>query len=324
MPFRELLTSKPLLRHGWEVSRAVARQWRDDRVSGVSAEVAFWLVLSIFPGLLATAALLGSIDTILGGDVAADAEARIVEELESTLGGDGGVTVEAARDLFQGTNAGALTFGVVLAIISASRGFAAIVRGLDVAYDIEAYRSWMHIRVTAFLLALGTIVIGALMLAMLVVGPLLGAGSDIADQLGMGAWFETFWRWGRLPTVVLAVIAWATTIYHVGPLHHTPWRWDLPGAVLAAISWLTATLGFRVYLGTVGSDNAIFGAVGGMLSLLLWVYLLSIGLLVGAELNQVLAQRHGVRFVAEGSLPTSEWIRRARRWIADRRYGRGS
>ncbi|MEQ8716171.1 MAG: YihY/virulence factor BrkB family protein [Acidimicrobiales bacterium] len=299
----------------FEVGREVAREWKDDRATGVAAEIAFWVVLSIFPALLVVGSVLGSLETFLGDDLAMRAEDRIVTELRDVLGSDSNGIINATEDIFSGTSTGVLTIGLLLAVFTASRGFAAIVRALDIAYDIEAYRSWTHERVTGFVLAFGTLIIGAAVLTMLVVGPLFGAGSDLADDLGLGSWFALAWDWARAPLAFVVLIGWAATIYHIGPLHHTPWRWDLPGAALAALFWLASSVGFGFYVQVSSSGgNAIYGVVGGVLLLLLWVYVLSLGLILGAELNQVLADRHDVRIAGSRSVPASERIAMIRAW----------
>lgn len=298
-----------------DVGREVAVEWREDRATGLAAEIAFWVVLSIFPALLVVGSVLGSLETFLGEDLAARAEDRIITEMRDVLGTESNGIIDATEDIFSGTSTGVLTIGIVLAVFTASRGFAAIVRAMDGAYDIDAYRSWTHERLTGLALAFGTLVVAAATLAMLVVGPLFGAGSDIAADLGVGDWFGVAWDWARAPIAFLILIAWAATIYHVGPLHHTPWRWDLPGAALAAAFWLASSVGFGFYVQVSSSGgNAIYGVVGGVLLLLLWVYVLSLGLILGAELNQVLADRHGIRLEGSRSIPLSERISMVRAW----------
>ena len=90
-------------------------------------------------------------------------------------------------------------------------------------------------------------------------------------------------------------MGWAAAVLHVAPNHRTPWRWDVPGAVLAAGLWVATSIAFRAFLDLAGEGNQVFGALGGALTLLFWLYLLGIGIVLGGELNAVLAARHGVR-----------------------------
>jgi membrane protein len=275
-----------------EVGRSLAREWREDRVTGLAAEVAFFGILSLFPVLLAVAAALGSLEAIAGGDVAERAQEEVVGFLRDVLTEEAGETVEAVDRLFASSSPGVLTVGVAAALWAASRGFAAVINALDIAYDLDERRGYLRVRAVALGLAVGSVVVVALMLAMLVLGPLLGTGDDVADTVGLGGAFATWWDWVRWPTAVVVLIAWAATVFHIAPNHRTPWRWDLPGAVLSATAWALVSVTLRAYLALAAGGNQVFGALGGALIILLWLYLLALGLILGGELNAVLAQRY--------------------------------
>lgn len=281
-------------RQVFQVAREVVLEWRDDRVSGLAAEVAFYGLLSLFPALLAVTAALGWLDVVAGGDVAARAEEEVVDFLRRVLTDEAAGTIDAVQALFADTDPGVVTIGLVVSLWAASRGFVALVNALDVVYDLDERRSYVGLRAVALALALGTVLVVAGMLAMLVLGPLLGTGRDVADALGLGGGFATFWDWVRWPFAVTVIVAWAATVLHVAPNHNTPWRWDLPGAVLAGAAWAALSTSLRVYLSvaTAGA-NQVLGTLGGSLIALLWLYLLAAGLLLGGELNAVLIARYG-------------------------------
>src|SRR5690606_35265831 len=275
-----------------DLGRDLVREWQEDRVGGLAAEVAFFGLLSLFPALLATAAALGSLEAVAGGDVASRAEEEVIDFLRRVLTEEAAGTVDAVQDLFRTTDGGILTVGLVLALWAASRGFVALVRALDVVYDLDERRSYVGLRAVALGLALGTVLVVAAMLAMLVLGPLLGTGQEVAEALGLGGGFATFWDWVRWPLALAAMVGWAATVLHIAPNHRTPWRWDVPGALLAGLSWAALSASLRVYMAvaTAGA-NQIFGTLGGSLIVLLWLYLLAVGLLFGGELIAVLSDR---------------------------------
>lgn len=276
--------------HSGPILRIMVKSWKTDRVTGLAAEVAFWSVLSLFPTLLATASILGWLESAGASRVAENVQQEILDAFEQILTDDAGDIHEDLEDLFDSRQPGLLTFSALGAVWTASRGFAAIIRALDVAYNLEEKRSYLHTRAVAVGMALGSIFIGAVMLAMLVVGPLLGNGQELADRYELGGAFSLLWDWFRWPVVFAAMVAWATTVLHVAPNHTTPWRWDIPGAALTTVLWGVFSFGLRYYLMFSGESNQIVGILGGSLIALIWLFLLAIGLLVGGELNASLVE----------------------------------
>jgi membrane protein len=293
----------------WGLIHYLYRQWHDDRVSGLAAEIGFFALLSLFPLLLVLSALLGGLSSILGNDLATDVENQLTEWAGEVFGADGSV-VDAVGSLFSQPSTSALTVGVLATLYTASRGFAAVIRALDVAYGHDNTRGWVGTQVVGLLIATGSIIVGALTLAGLVIGPLLGR-----EDVGGGA-FEGFltvlWDWFRYPTAFVILVLWAATIFHVAPNRRASWRWELPGALFSALLWIIATYFFSLYLATLSStSNAVFGVIGTAITIELWLYLLAIGLILGAELNSAFAIRRG---------PAANWTEpelftRAYRWV---------
>ena len=272
----------------------VRHEWVKDRVGGLAAEIAFFAVLAVFPAVIVLSSALGAADSVLGEDAASDMERWVLDQVERVFGEDNSLA-DTVADLFEGGYTGVFTVGVLLSVYAASRGFVAVVRALDVAYDHEHLRGWWSTRLVGLGLTVLTLVVVAVLTALIVVGPLFGTGADVADDLGMGSGFAALWDWLRWPVVVVVLVSWAATVYHVAPNHRSPWRHELPGSVLATVWWVVVSLGFSTYLALASSGaNAVFGLLGGALGLLLWMYLMAMGLLVGAEVNSLLAIRAGL------------------------------
>ena len=291
------------LRVVWDWSfqwmKDIASEWSTDRVGGLAAEIAFFALLGFFPAVIALAATLGSAETIVGASTAADVESWLVDQMVEIFGGENSLE-QTTRELFEGGNGGALTLGAVVALYAASRGFTAVVRALDIAYDHVELRGWLSTRLVGLGLTLLTVVVAAVVMVLIVVGPLFGGGAEIADDLGVAGWFTTLWTWLRWPVVFLALVTWATTMYHVAPHHTSPWRTEIPGALIAAVWWSVVSLGFSSYLQLASSGaNAIFGLLGGAISLLFWLYLMAMGLLLGAEINSLRAVQLGIELDGE-------------------------
>ena len=293
------------------------RAWHDDRVSGLAAEIGFFALLSLFPLLLVSSATLGWLGSLVGSDLAESVEGQVTDWAARLFGDDGGVT-DAVRSLFSGSSTSAFTVGVVATIYTASRGFAAVVRALDVAYGHHTTRGWVGTQVIGLLLAIGTIIVSSVTLAGLVIGPLLGREDFVGDGLA-GDVLTFLWIWLRYPVAVVIMVSWAATIFHIAPNRRAEWKSELPGAVFTATFALVASLLFSVYLRTLSSSsNAVFGVIGTAITLQLWLFLLSIGLVLGAEVNAAFSLWRG---------PAENWTEpqlftRAYRWF--RQTMRGS
>ncbi len=282
---------RPLLRQVLDLIEEFRRHWLRVRLPGLSAEIAFYALLGLFPAVIVFAGTLGSLDAVIGAGAAADIEGWLLDRVVDSFGADSTLRTTVS-DLFTRSNAGVITLGAVLTLYASSRGFIAVVRALDVTYGHEHRRRWLATRVAGFTITIVTVVVAALVAVMVVVGPLLGSGQEVAERLGQGPGFATLWVWFRWPVVAAVVVLWAASVYHFAPRRQSRWRRELPGAAVATAWWLVVSTGFRLYLGLASSGmNTVFGLLGGVLSLLFWLYLLSMGLLVGAVVNSLIARR---------------------------------
>ena len=294
-------------------ARFLYRAWHDDRVSGLAAEIGFFALLSLFPLLLVFSAALGGLGSIVGSDFEGRVEGQLTDWSEDLFGeGEGGVT-EAIRTLFSSSTTLALGVGVLATLYTASRGFAAVVRALDVAYGHHNTRGWVGTQVIGLVLAVGTILVGTITLAMLVIGPLFGREDFLGDGL-LQTILGILWTYLRFPVAFIVLISWSATIYHVAPNRRAEWRDELPGGAFSAVFSFASSVLFSIYLRTLSTVNAIFGVIGTAISLQLWLYLLAIGLVLGAEVNAGLATRKG---------PAENWseplfFTRALRWTRSR------
>ena len=275
--------------------RRYVREVLDDRLPGLAAETAFFAVLSIFPGLLVAGSLLGLLEAVVGEQVAERARERVLQTLSLVLTDRASGVLDSVRSLFEDSRGGLLTFATVGALVSLSGAFAVAINALNLAHDATETRSWLRRRLLGLVLAVGTLVLAVLALGVLVVGPLFGRGERLADLVGLGGAFTFVWDVVRLPAVAGVVLLWATALLRLAPSRRLRWRDALPGALLTSVLWVAASVGFRVYLGVVAAGSPVLGSFGGGAILMLWVYLLSFGLLLGGELNAELLQRRRER-----------------------------
>ena len=268
------------LRRARSIVREVWHESIDDGIVDLAAAVTFFMVFAAPAAVLAFTSALGSLRGVISEDLADDAERETVEFVRDNFG-DSRELEDTVRSLFDQPNSGLVTFGLLLALWAMSRGFASLVRALDGAYDLDSRRSFLNVRVHAVILAVGTVAVSTGALGLFTLAPI----------------------WGplRVPLVALILMLWSATIFHIGPDHHTPWRYDLPGAVLTTVCWLGLGGGFGLYIRVASTGNDVLGAIGGLLIGLTFVWLAMVFLLVGAELNAVLAQRAGLSVQGEST-----------------------
>lgn len=271
------------LRPPAELALRTAEDTFRDRVPGLAAEVAFFILLSLPPLLLLALGTVGYFgDRIPGFAGAAD---RLLGLAGLVLTDE---TVELLRPIVEGVltegRADLASLGVVLTLYSASRALRVIVVALTIAYDLPEQRpSWQQ-RMWGLGLTVGAVVVGIVAIPLLVLGP--GFGEILGAYVVAGETIVDFvWRVAYWPVAAVVATALLAALYHVAAPWTTPWRRDVPGAVLAMVLWLVGSAGLRLYAsGTMVSDP-VFAPLAGPLVLLLWLYISAFAVLLGAELN---------------------------------------
>ncbi|WP_434081164.1 YihY/virulence factor BrkB family protein [Sanguibacter sp. Z1732] len=283
------------------------RRVQEVRVTGLAAEMTYYGLISLVPLGLALGSSLGFLERILGPEQVGQIEQSLIEAVATVFASD--VTDEVLVPLIEGLlaqeRAGVAIGSVLAALWLASRMFRAAIRALDDAYAVQERRAFLSLQALGLVLAFGAVITLLALVAMVVVGPLLGGGREIADQFGLGAFFEIAWGVLRWPAVAAVVALYLTMLYRYGPNVDTVWTRCLPGAVLGTILLIGISLGFGQYLAYTGTsvlegdpvqDSAVQAAaqtVGLVLAGVLWMWLSSIALLTGGVLNAELQHKTG-------------------------------
>jgi membrane protein len=178
---------------------------------------------------------------------------------------------------------GLLTFGVLAALWSSSAALVSIVAALNRAYDITEGRPWWKVRLVAIGLTIGTALLVLIGLSLVLGGPALA--TYLGDTLGWGAFFKWTWLILQWPLVFAMITTAIGLVYYFGPDAEQDWAWVSPGALVGTILWLLASLAFKIYVARFTDYNASYGAVGGVIVMLLWFYISGIALILGAEIN---------------------------------------
>lgn len=181
-----------------------------------------------------------------------------------------------------------LTTGLLVAIWSASRGVNVLRNALNRAYKVEESRSWLRTQLLAVFM---TATISLMVLAsfgMILTGG--RAGFWVASHLHLGRQFMMFWSWLRWPTTALTIMLAIALAYYFLPNVAQRFRFFTAGTVTATALWLASTLGFTEYVAHFGRYNVTYGSIGGVIVLLLWLYVTGLVLIIGGEVNAALTR----------------------------------
>lgn len=268
------------------VGRQMFTQVQRDDVIGLSAELSYRWFLSLFP----FAIFVAGVGAFVARQMDIQNPAQLAkDQLTGMLPPDAATLIgQELERIIDIQRAGLVSFGMVLAIWFATGGTNALIKAMNRAFDVEETRPLFR----RYPLAIGlTLVAGLAVLAafaIVIVGQVVA--SDVAADLGIG---DTVWgalellRWPVAATLLFLVVA---VIYRVGPNVRLAWRWIVPGALFFTVAWLVATFAFGLYVTQFSDYGATFGALAGVAILLIWFYLTAFVLLLGAELNGVLAE----------------------------------
>ncbi|MGR3634202.1 MAG: YihY/virulence factor BrkB family protein [Limimaricola soesokkakensis] len=263
---------------GWLATlKRVYSEIGDDHVSLIAAGCAFYGLLAIFPGIVAAMAIAGLffepstvVDQLqaLSGFLPQQAAEIVLSQAKEVAGSEEG-----------GLGLAAL-FGILVAIYSASKGVQSLMEGLNVAFEVEESRGLVKFNLVKLALTLGMILGFLLIIA---VAALLPAVLGVLPWGATTEWIINLVRW---PVLLILVALGLAILYRYGPDRgDKKWRWITPGAGLACLLWLVGSIGFAFYVRNFGGYNETFGALGGVIVLLMWLWLSSFIVLMGAEFD---------------------------------------
>jgi membrane protein len=265
---------------GLSVRQLAANVWREmseDEITDRAAALAYYFLFALFPALLFLTSLLG----LLHFPGLMD---RLIAYVEQAMPGDAASIVRKTFFEIQArASGGLLSFGVLAAFWAGSNGMASVMTALNAAYDIQDDRPWWKRRLLSILLTFGFALFILAALVLLVFGPRLGEA--LAARLGLGVAFSLAWKVLNVPVVIFLVLLGIALVYYLAPAAKQHWRWVTPGSAVAVVLWLTMSFGLRFYVSHFADYGATYGSIGGVILLMLWLYLTGVALLVGAEIN---------------------------------------
>jgi membrane protein len=268
---------------GWRaIIRRAVKEFQNDNLTDWAAALTYYAILALFPALLVLVALVGLLgqypqttNDLIDILKNAGADPRTLDSLKSTINGI--VTNKGGAGALLG-------IGLAGALWSASGYIGAFMRASNAIYETPEGRPVWKLRPLQVVVTLAMTLLFALVLvAIVVTGPLAHA---VGDKIGLGHTAVTVWNIAKWPVLAFIVSVMLATLYHVAPNAKLPkFQWISAGAAVALVVWVLASLGFFFYASKFGSYNKTYGTLGGMISLLVWMWITNIAILFGQELN---------------------------------------
>jgi membrane protein len=277
----------------WPTLKRTASEFREDNLTDWAAALTYYGLLSLFPALVAIVSLLG-----LFGD--ARTTTTSLTEIITSIG------PESAAETFKGpiesivSNRGtagfAFVFGLAVALWSASGYVGAFMRASNVIYETPEGRPFWKLRPLQLGVTLVMVVAMALLaLGLVLTGPIVSA---IAGPVGLSGTAVDVWNVAKWPVMVLVFVLMVDLLYYASPnAKLRGFSWATPGCLVALLIWAVASVAFAVYVANFGSYDKTYGTLGGLIALLVWLWISNLAILFGHQLN---AERERSAELGEG------------------------
>jgi membrane protein len=257
--------------------KSLLGELKEDRATGLAAQQAYYYMLALFPMLILLIAIVPYMN--IDPEKAIDVVNKLLPSESAQLLRDNVVKLVSER------NGGLLTFGIIGTIWSASNGMNAFMKAMNIAFDVEETRSFIKARLVSIMLTIGLILTLVVALLLPVFGKVILDG--IQSFIHIPAPFDIVFsivRWIVAFVVMVAVIA---ALYRIAPNKHYPFKHVIPGAIFATVVWQLISLGFSFYVSNFGNYSATYGSLGGVIVLMLWLFLTGLALVLGGEINAI-------------------------------------
>lgn len=301
---------------GQIMRRTFKEAFFEDNCLGMAAQLAYYFFFALFPALLMLLAIASYFPYH-----------ALVDDLFKTLGGFAPpevltIITDQLAKIASGDQGGLFTLGMLTTIWSSSAAMTAIIDTLNAAYDVQEGRPWWKVRLTAIALTVGVALFILISFALVLVGP--SVAEHLADRFYLGPAFEWSWKILQWPVVFAFVSGAFAIVYYFAPDAEQDWVWLTPGSIFATTLWLMASLGFKYYVATLANYAETYGAIGGVMILMLWFYISGLVILVGAEMNAEIEHASPYGKDEGEKVPGQKRMigpARMRAWLARQRHG---
>jgi membrane protein len=258
--------------------KALRTEWSNDRVGDVAGALTFFSLLALFPFILFLVSLASLIIEPAQTQALIDQLAQVAPPQVTQILG------ERLHSLTSDKSPGLLTFGFLAALWATSSGVVALITALNTVYGVKESRPFWKVRLIAVGTAVTAAAVALLAAGVAIVTPIL------AEKLGGGP-LSLALTWLRLPLAGVMMMGLWALLYYFLPDVKQEFKFITPGSVIGVVLWLIASYGFSVYVTNFGKYEVSYGALGGVIVLLLWMWISSQVMLLGAEINSIIEHK---------------------------------
>ncbi len=277
----------------WRLTRETTAVAFRYRVTGLAAEAGFFALLSLPPLLLGLVGSIAYFGDWIGADVVADVQQRILDGAQQVLTSDvvNEVIAKTLTDVFEGGRPDLISIGFLIALWSGSRALNVFLDTCSIMYGLGGVRGIVKTRALSFTLYVAALLAGSVVIPLILAGPTL-LERVTPDQVG----FVNALYW---PVASLLSLVSLTSLYHISVPVRTPWIRDVPGALLTLAIWFLGSFAVRWIISVSVGGTSIYGPLATPIVLLIWLYVLSIAVLIGAALNAAVENEWPRREIVE-------------------------
>lgn len=261
----------------WDFVRRLYKEIWDDDLLGLASQCAYAFLFAMFPFLIFLVSLAAYLPFTEEGNLPPEMTAQMPGPVRE-------IVEDRVEEVSGSDRAGTITFALLLTIWGATSGATTLVTAINRAYDVVEKRSFFRRRaIGLFLIFAGAI----LVFLPTMWGWFGGIASRFLERYGM-EYAAVIVDWLRWPVILVGAFAWLALLFRVAPEGTDKWRLASPGAFVAALGFVAANRGLSFYLENATNMSVTYGTLGGFVALMLWLFVVSLVLLLGAEVNAML------------------------------------
>lgn len=257
----------------------MAYRFKDDNVTSIGSQLAYYLVLSIFPFLIFLLNMV-QFTPLASGDVLDSLLVVLPADTQSMI-------ADIVNGVIDGSSGTLLSISVIAGLWTASSGIMQLIKAINKAYDYEETRSFVLLKLVAIVFTLILAVVIVLVFGLLIFGELIG--QKIFTLVNISSAFTVIWPILRIGLTLIFMIITFTFLYKFAPAFpkgsRTSFKEALPGSIFTTLGWIISSTLFSFYVNNFGKYSVTYGSLGGIIVFLIWLFISSIIIVLGGEVN---------------------------------------